>query len=57
MDIVVMFKKGIPKGIMTEDQFEVCQSKRWWDHVEFITVPIDDWKSGKVKITNITNYL
>lgn len=55
--LFVVSKGGNPKGIFSESTLRNYSGKRWWDNVEKINVPLQDYEQEKVTVSTIGFYL
>ena len=56
IEIVILKVKGKPKGIMTYTNFQNYNGKRWWDDIKVKTVPLSDYLTERINVTNIDLY-
>ncbi len=56
IEIVVLKVKGKTQGIMTSNSFKNFNGKVWWDEVKIKTIPLKDFMSEKINVTNIDLY-
>jgi hypothetical protein len=58
MIITVLFKDGVPKGILKGTLKENTMNCRtWWTSSQEIEVPEADWNTEKVTLDTIKRYL
>ena len=56
IEVVVLKVKGQTKGIMRYSTFQNFNGKRWWDDIKVKTVPLSEYLTEKINVTNIDLY-
>ena len=56
MIVTVLFKDGVPKGIL-KGTLQDTTVRTWWTSSQEVEVSEEDYESGKVTISNIKSYL